>query len=105
MLGGVHFFLCFPCSVALRFSTFATPLRQECEFLIHPSCGAAVLCPPILQHRLLCGALFSNTWGAPRSKRNARISREVFNKSEMTLPCCVALTFFCASHARWRCEF
>jgi hypothetical protein len=32
MLGGVHFFLCFSCSVALPFLTFSTPPLPECLF-------------------------------------------------------------------------
>ena len=59
MLGGVHFFLCFPCSVALRFSTFATPLRRECEFLIDTdafSLAALMRCPLTLQFQFLYGA-------------------------------------------------
>ena len=70
-----------------------------------PPWGAAVLCLPILQLRLLCGALFSNAWAPCCSNRGARISLEVFKMSEMTLLCSVAFTFFCASHARWRCRF
>ena len=61
MLRGAHFFLCFPCSVALRILTFSTPLRPECSFCL---------------------------WA-----------------DELALSCCVALVIFCASHARWRCEF
>ena len=53
-----------------------------------------MLCPPILQLRLRCGALFSNTWNAHPPKRKAHISREMFKKSTMALPCSVALTFF-----------
>ena len=61
MLRGDHFFLCFPCSVALRFSTFATPLRRECEFLIDAdafSLAALMRCPLTLQFQFLCCALF-----------------------------------------------
>ena len=32
VLRGAHCFLLLSCSVALRFSTFATPLRRECQF-------------------------------------------------------------------------
>ena len=34
-----------------------------------------------------------------------RISAGVFKKSELASPCCVALTFFCASRARRGCHF
>ena len=61
MLGGVHFFVCFSCSVALPLLTFSTPPRPECLFCY---------------------------WG-----------------DGLAFSCSVALTFFCASHARWRCGF
>ena len=61
MLGGVHFFLCFSCLVALPFLTFSAPPLPECLFCYRGD-----------------GLAFS---------------------------CSVALTFFCASHARWRCDF
>ena len=63
MLRGDHFFLCFPCSVALRILTFSTPLRRECLFWAWAilcyarqyfsfAC-AAVLCFPTLALRCL----------------------------------------------------
>ena len=55
MLGGVHFFLCFPCSVALPFPTFATPLRPECYFCSsnqnwpsHARCRSYLFVLPVL---------------------------------------------------------
>ena len=61
MLDGVHFCLCFSCSVALSLLTFPTPPLPECLFCY---------------------------WG-----------------DGLAFSCSVALTFFCASHARWRCDF
>ena len=47
--------------MALRFATFATPLRRECEFLIDAdafSLAALMRCPLTLQFQFLCGAVF-----------------------------------------------
>ena len=64
-----------------------------------------MLCPPILQLHFFCAPLFSNTWWGAWSKIVTRISREVFKKPKLALPCSVAFTFFFASHARWRFQF
>ena len=95
MFAGAHFFLCFPCSVALHVSRFATPPMPKYNFCVSPTLSALALRLSVLQLRLLCGALFSNTWSTHPPKRNARNSQEVFNKSELALPCLVALTFLC----------
>ena len=63
------------------------------------------LCAHALQLLLFSGALFSNTWRGWGFKIGMRISAGVFKKSELASPCCVALTFFCASRARWGCHF
>ena len=63
------------------------------------------LCLPIPQLNLFCGPLFSNTSRGWWFKIVMRISRRVFKKQNMALPCSVAFVVFCASHARRRCNF